>query len=732
MSTFQNPFNDKLVPMKDCELVQRFGNGSYFLNYIVDSKGKKPAIRLLYKPPDPKPHYELIDSHDVTNGITYQEADNIAYNLDKHFQCGIGIIFKNIPIGCLDLDIKELTRRRDRAANRRERGRLVREIEHVQEGHFKLADEFDTLTTSSINDGLHVWFEVIDKELFRPYVKLADRHIEIFVRQNYVALFPPPGYPATRYDGRPIRIRQDMLIEKFPELLLSSNGHYSQTTAHDIPHPTGGDADHFRRSSAEMDESWNVEPRQSDEEVYRAAAGSRVHGQEFEDLYHERFAQQEADPDYSSKDQSLVNILAQHSDSKKQVARIWVNSPLGHRNTAPPERKDKTQLREDYVVRTVNRAFDKRREQYRTADQTPSSFNPFIFKFGSECTPQPVEWSWKNYLARRKLTLLAGETGTGKTQIALNMAATISIGGRWPDNSGKANPGYTLVYSIEDDTDDTLTPRFMANDGDRSKIIFLKGKRDKKGNPISFNPTTDFQLLLEYVRQYKGETGATIDLLIIDPIIVIVSGDANQNNKVRQALQTISDLAEQLNCAVIGIAHWAKGSQGRKVLERILHSTAFVQVARIVLNTVRVGNTEELWLVKSKVSNGVPGGGMSYCIEPATVKNAAGTPIETTRIRWNGMIEGNSDELIAKAEGTFISNGVNSDNTSGTKVGKAVALIVEKLKDGPCLQRKIVAEGEKQGISTTALQRAKDQLDIQSYRDFYQGPSIWDYRDRKK
>jgi len=112
---------------------------------------------------------------------------------------------------------------------------------------------------------------------------------------------------------------------------------------------------------------------------------------------------------------------------------------------------------------------------------------------------------------------------------------------------------------------------------------------------------------------------------------------------VRQALQTISELAKQLNCAVIAIIHFAKASHGRKVLDRVLHSGAFVQVSRVVLNTVKVRNTEEYWLIRSKVSSGVPNGGISYCIEPTLVEN---NTIETSKIRWGVQLKGDANELL--------------------------------------------------------------------------------------
>ena len=50
-------------------------------------------------------------------------------------------------------------------------------------------------------------------------------------------------------------------------------------------------------------------------------------------------------------------------------------------------------------------------------------------------TPEPISWLWNGWLARGKLHIFAGQAGTGKTTIAIALAATVSLGGRFPDGS---------------------------------------------------------------------------------------------------------------------------------------------------------------------------------------------------------------------------------------------------------------------------------------------------------
>jgi putative DNA primase/helicase len=69
---------------------------------------------------------------------------------------------------------------------------------------------------------------------------------------------------------------------------------------------------------------------------------------------------------------------------------------------------------------------------------------------GDNLTPQPIAWLWHGWLALGKFHLLAGAPGQGKTTIAIAFAATITIGGRWPDGS-RCDPGNVLIWSGEDD-----------------------------------------------------------------------------------------------------------------------------------------------------------------------------------------------------------------------------------------------------------------------------------------
>jgi len=71
--------------------------------------------------------------------------------------------------------------------------------------------------------------------------------------------------------------------------------------------------------------------------------------------------------------------------------------------------------------------------------------------------PEPISWLWRDWLARGKMHIIAGQPGTGKTTVAMKMAATVSAGSHWPEGT-RATKGNVIIWSGEDDPADTLVP----------------------------------------------------------------------------------------------------------------------------------------------------------------------------------------------------------------------------------------------------------------------------------
>ncbi len=107
----------------------------------------------------------------------------------------------------------------------------------------------------------------------------------------------------------------------------------------------------------------------------------------------------------------------------------------------------------------------------------------------SDLTPKPVRWLWPGWLARGKMHIIGGQPGAGKTTLAMAKAAIVSRGGRWPD--GSHSPlGDIVIWSGEDDPEDTLVPRLKTSGADMTRIHFV-GDTMEGNKRRPFDPAKD-------------------------------------------------------------------------------------------------------------------------------------------------------------------------------------------------------------------------------------------------
>jgi putative DNA primase/helicase len=201
-------------------------------------------------------------------------------------------------------------------------------------------------------------------------------------------------------------------------------------------------------------------------------------------------------------------------------------------------------------------------------------------------TPEAVRWLMDGYLALGKLHLLAGAPGTGKTTIAIAMAAIVSAGLRWPDDS-MCEAADVLIWSGEDGVADTLLPRLLVAGGNPKRVHFVDAVTEH-GKARPFDPSTDMPALVSAARGLPN-----LKLMVLDPVVSAVAGDSHKNTETRRGLQPVVDLAAQLDCCLLGITHLSKNTSGREPLERVAGSIAFGAVARVVLATVKPADRDE-------------------------------------------------------------------------------------------------------------------------------------------
>ena len=330
---------------------------------------------------------------------------------------------------------------------------------------------------------------------------------------------------------------------------------------------------------------------------------------------------------------------------------------------------------------------------------------------GDEVALEPVDWIWNGYLPLGMLAIVGGAPGCGKTTIALSVAATITVGGRWPDGSRCTCRGDVVVWSGEDGHS-VLAARLVAMGADMTRVHFIDGVTTSE--ETGFDPGRDMLLLEDTMSRLEAPR-----LLILDPIVSAVTGDSHKGAEVRRSLQPVVELAQRLGCAVLGITHFSKGTGGRDPNERITGSIAFAALARVVLVAAKVAaegddGTQRRVLVRAKSNIGPDDGGFAYTLDRVEVAQG----VEGQRVIWLEALEGSARDVLAEAE-------ANAENDDGTTAAGVEGFLRSVLADGPVPAKAIKGDADGAGYAWRTVQMAATRLGVERRKEGMKGGWVW-------
>ncbi len=312
-------------------------------------------------------------------------------------------------------------------------------------------------------------------------------------------------------------------------------------------------------------------------------------------------------------------------------------------------------------------------------------------------SPKPINWVIPGWLARGKLTVLAGHGGSGKSNVAIGIAAMVSIGDA-SQLDAATTPGRVLIWSAEDDIEDTIIPRLVAAGADRENVSFVEGATR------AFDPSVDMPELSEKLAEHED-----VSLLIIDPIVSAVSGDSHKNAEVRRGLQPVLDAAVKSGFAVLGITHLSKGTAGRDPVERVTGSIAFGALARFVLMTGRSKeDPENRFITLAKSNNSSDGGGFQYRLELEDIcEGSIDVPaIQATRAVFGEKLYGSASDIFEQAE--------QIESEASPREREAIDFVRSTLTLGEIETRELNRLARDAGIAERTLERARKALGVKN------------------
>jgi hypothetical protein len=311
-----------------------------------------------------------------------------------------------------------------------------------------------------------------------------------------------------------------------------------------------------------------------------------------------------------------------------------------------------------------------------------------------------VEWMWPRRIARKKLVVVTGDPGLGKSTLALDVVSRLSAGSPFPDG-GRVPIADAVVLTAEDDLADTVRPRLDRQGAECLRVHAITAVHDENGARM-FSLTSDLGRLERVVRQRNA------GLVVIDPLSAYLGAtDSHRDSEVRGLLAPLAALAHETGAAVLAVMHLNKSAQ-RSALHRTLGSIAFTAAARIVLAVAADPEDPERRLLLPVKSNiGPPAATLAFRI------------VEGKLVWDDGPVTSMSaDEVLARPEDRIAA----ADETDAARFVRE--LLADRLR-WPRPAAGVLEAAVSAGLSRTAVRVAARRLGVRTKKTSLRSGWTW-------
>ena len=321
-----------------------------------------------------------------------------------------------------------------------------------------------------------------------------------------------------------------------------------------------------------------------------------------------------------------------------------------------------------------------------------------------------ITWLWPDRFAIGKLGLIVGLPDEGKGQILSFFCAAVTTGGDWPMDEGRAPKGNVILFSDEDDPNDTLVPRLAAAGADLARVHIIKMVRHEEEKERLFSLVTD----LEALRKKISSVG-DVRLVVIDPITAYLGFgtiDSFRTADVRAVLTPLVTLAAETKVAVIAVMHFNKKMDVTNALLRISDSLAFGALARHVYGVIDDAEHGRKLFVRAKNNVSAQGKnktlGYRFGAREVGKDEETGQTIMAPHILWEpNYVDVTASEAMQAA----------ADNRSPGMRDDAKKLLADLAVGEGILVDNVREIGEANGISWATMKRAKKDLGVVAEKD---------------
>jgi len=311
----------------------------------------------------------------------------------------------------------------------------------------------------------------------------------------------------------------------------------------------------------------------------------------------------------------------------------------------------------------------------------------------SSVKPEKIEWLWKNYLAKGKITLLDGWPGIGKSWLTCMLAAIVSRGGGFP-NGVAFKPGNVLMFSAEDGLNDTLWWRLDACGADLDKIIALNLSDNDGLADFSRNGLIRFEnTIIEHNPL----------LVIVDPLFAFTGGavDIHRANECREISRSLAAITIRQKCSLLTIRHLNKSGGNGDPMKAGIGSIDWLAAARVgLLAGCDPDDKSKLALTIYKSNVGRQGLSLGYRL---TFNDQ-----DEGKFEWVGESDLTAERILSPAHVE------NTDETSQRI--DAEKFLRDLLENGPVDATEVEKARKANLIPEYQIRKAKIALGIKSYK----------------
>jgi RecA-family ATPase len=179
-----------------------------------------------------------------------------------------------------------------------------------------------------------------------------------------------------------------------------------------------------------------------------------------------------------------------------------------------------------------------------------------------------MRWLWAGKIPLGAVTVISGEAGSGKTCLALDLAARVSRGLPFADGAQGPGAGRVLILNADDPVEEQIVPRLVGCGADLEKIAVLSrvavGDLEGQSRQRRFDLEHDLAGLWEEIESLPDAR-----LVIIDSLESFCGRRGLGRSQLRALLSQLNTLAVECGVAIVVISSEGKCDQPVKNVWRV-------------------------------------------------------------------------------------------------------------------------------------------------------------------